>query len=156
MHEFMLDLLENVWGRRLGALLNLPSMLCLDAIRGHLTDEIKNKFHRLKSELVVIPAGMTLVLQPLDVSVNKPFKTRLSEQCDRCISDRDGELTAAGKIKRAPSHVIAHWVWSSWASITAELVAKYFKKCCISMLHTRMQRLYRVVAYSYARTVQSR
>ena len=74
MHELMLDWLENVWGQRPGALLNLPSMLCLDAFWGHLNDEIKNKIHRLKSELVAIPTGMMSVLQPLDVSVNKPFK----------------------------------------------------------------------------------
>ena len=107
-------------------------MLCLDAFRGHLTDEIKNKIQRLKSELVIIPAGMTSVLQPLDVSINKPFKARLSEQYDHWISDHDQKLTASGKIKHAPPHVVAHWVSSAWTSIPAELVAKSFKKCCIS------------------------
>ena len=113
-HELMLDWLEHVWGRRPGAMLNLPSMLCLDTFRGHLTDEIKNKIHRLKSELVVIPAGMTSVLQPLDVSVNNPFQARLSEQYDCWISDHDRELTASGKIKCAPPYyVVAHWVLSA-------------------------------------------
>ena len=107
-------------------------MLSLDAFWGHLTDEIKNKIHRLKSELVVIPVGMTSVLQPLEVSINKPFKAQLSEQYDRWISDHDQELTALGKIKRAPPHIVAHWVSSAWTSIPAELVAKSFKKCCIS------------------------
>ena len=64
-------------------------MLCLDAFQGHLTDKIKNKIDRLKSELVVIPTGMTSVLQPLNVSVNKPYKAQLSEQYDRWISDHD-------------------------------------------------------------------
>ena len=85
----MLEWLENFGGRRPGALLNLPLMLCLDAFRGHLTDEIKNKIHRLKSELVVIPTGMTSVLQLMDVSVNKPFKARLSEQYDCWISEHE-------------------------------------------------------------------
>ena len=39
---------------------------------------------------------------------------------------------ASGKIKRAPPQVVAHWVSSTWTSIPAELVAKSFKKCCIS------------------------
>ena len=130
-HEFVLGWLENVWGQRPRALLNLPSMLCLDTFWGHLTDEIKNKIHRLKSELVIIPVGMMSVLQPLDVSVNMPFKARLSEQYDRWISDHDWELTISSKIKRAPPHVVAHWVSSTWTSIPAELVAKSFKKCCI-------------------------
>ena len=132
MHELMLDWLENVWGRRPRALLNLSSMLCLDTFWGHLTDEIKNKIHRLKSELVVIPVGMTSVLQPLDVSVSKPFKAWLSEQYDHRISDHDWELTASGKVKPAPPHVVAHWVLSTWTSIPAELVAESFKKCFIS------------------------
>ena len=42
------------------------------------------------------------------------------------------ELMASGKIKRAPPHVVAHWVLFAWTSNTAELVAKSFKKCCIS------------------------
>ena len=104
----------------------------LGAFRGQVTDEIKNKIHRLKSEFVVIPAGMTSVLQPLDVSVNKPFKAWLSEQYDRWISDHDRQLTASGKIKHAPPHVVAHCVSSTWTSIPSELVAESFKKCCIS------------------------
>ena len=39
---------------------------------------------------------------------------------------------ASGKIKHTPPHVAAHWVSSAWVSIPAELVAKSFKKCCIS------------------------
>ena len=75
---------------------------------------------------------MTSVLQLLDVSVNNPFKARLSVQYDHFISDHDQELTASDKMKCAPAHVVAHWVLSTWTSIPAELVAKSFKKCCIS------------------------
>ena len=75
---------------------------------------------------------MTSVLQPLDVSVNKPFEARLSEQYNCWISDHDRELTASGKIKCAPPPVVTHWVLSTWTSIPAELVAKSFKKCCTS------------------------
>ena len=72
------------------------------------------------------------MLQPLDVSINKPFKARLSGQYNCWISDHDRELTASGKIKRAQPHVAAHSALSTWKSIPAELVAKSFKKCCIS------------------------
>ena len=30
------------------------------------------------------------------------------------------------------NYAVAHWVSSAWTSIPAELVAKSFKKCCIS------------------------
>ena len=35
---------------------------------------VKKKMHRLVSDLVIIPGGMTSALETLDVSINKPFK----------------------------------------------------------------------------------
>jgi len=78
--ELMLEWLNIVWGRSPRAFLNQPSMLVLDAFKGHLTDSVKNQLHKMKTELVVIPGGMTSVLQPMDVSINKPFKDRLRQQ----------------------------------------------------------------------------
>ena len=80
MEELLLGWLKIVWGRRPRALLNQPSMLVLDAFKGHLTDSMKNQLCKMKTEFVVIPGGMTSVLQPMDVSVNKPFKDRLRQQ----------------------------------------------------------------------------
>jgi len=78
--ELMLEWLKIVWGRRPRAFLNQPPMLVLDAFKGHLTDSVKNQLSKMKTERVVIPGGMTLVLQPMDVSINKPFKDRLKQQ----------------------------------------------------------------------------
>jgi len=62
-------------------------MLVLDAFKGHLTDSVKNQLRKMNTELVVILGGMTSVLQPTDVSINKPFKDRLREQHLKWISD---------------------------------------------------------------------
>jgi len=72
--ELMLEWLKIVWGRTPTALLNEPSMPVLDVFIGHFTDSVKNQLLKMKTELVVIPGGMTSVLQPMDVSINKPFK----------------------------------------------------------------------------------
>ena len=80
MEELILEWLKIVWGRRPRAFLNQPSMLVLDAFKGHLSDSMKNQLCKMKTELVVIPGGMTSVLQPMDVSINKPFKDRLRQQ----------------------------------------------------------------------------
>jgi len=71
--DLMLKWLKIVWGRRPGAFLNQPSMLVLDAFKGHLADSVKNQLRKMKTELIVIPGGMISVLQPMDVSINKPF-----------------------------------------------------------------------------------
>jgi len=89
----MLEWLKTVWGRRPRAFLNQPSMLVLDAFKGHLTDSLKNQLHKMKTKLVVIPGGMTTALQPMDVSINKPFKDRLRQQYLTWIVDPAYELT---------------------------------------------------------------
>ena len=72
----MLEWLKMVWRRRPRAFLNQPSMHILDAFIGHLTDSMKNQLREMKTELV-IPGGMTSVLQPMNVSINKPPEDRL-------------------------------------------------------------------------------
>jgi hypothetical protein len=91
--ELTLEWLKIVWGRRPRASLNQPSMLVLDAFKGHLTDSVKNQFREMKTDLVVIPGGVTSVLQPMDVSLNKPFKDRLRQQYLTWIADPVRELT---------------------------------------------------------------
>ena len=44
--------------------------LILDSFRGHLTDSVKEKCQKEKCDMVVIPGGMTGMLQPLNVLIN--------------------------------------------------------------------------------------
>ena len=48
----MLEWLKIVWGRRPRAFLNQPSMIVLDAFKGHLTDPVKNKLRKMKLSLL--------------------------------------------------------------------------------------------------------
>ncbi len=130
--ELMLEWVQLVWNRRPGFSRKAPSMLVLDAFRAHLTDTVKDSLLKTNSNLVVIPGGMTSVLQPLDVSINKPFKTYLKEEYDDWFSRSDLPVTASGNIKKASASEIARWVSSAWAKVSPEIVRKSFKKCCIS------------------------
>ena len=53
------------------------SLLLLDSFRGHLTDNVKKAFRKGNMVMALIPGGCTSKVQPLDVSINKPFKTEL-------------------------------------------------------------------------------
>jgi hypothetical protein len=75
----MRDWLQRVWGRRPGAGLS-RSMLVLDAFRCHRTQNLKTQLEEQCTDLFIIPGGMTSMLQPLDVSVNKPMKTALRQK----------------------------------------------------------------------------
>jgi len=111
-------------------------MLVLDAVKGHLTDSVKNQLHKMKTELVVIPGGMTSVLQPMDISSNKPFKDRLRQQYLTWIVDSALELTETGKVKRAASSEVTRWVSAAWKAILESIIVRSFKKCCISSVWT--------------------
>ena len=53
------------------------SLLVLDSFRGHLTESVEKSFRKGNTVMAVIPGGCTSKVQPLDVSINKPFKTEL-------------------------------------------------------------------------------
>jgi hypothetical protein len=57
-----------------------------DSFRGHLEDDTKRILTEMKTDLAVIPGGLTSVLQPLDVSVNKPFKDNVRKLCTQWMA----------------------------------------------------------------------
>ena len=66
--------IEKAWRRQLAGLGRRKSLLVYDAFEAHVTDTVKAAFKRENTDLAVIPGGLTSILQPLDVSLNKPFK----------------------------------------------------------------------------------
>ncbi len=46
----------------------------------HLTDECLNSLKNDKNILSIIPTCLTRFIQPLDVSINKPFKGALKKE----------------------------------------------------------------------------
>ena len=57
-----------------------PPLLVCDHFKAHVTESTKRLATKLKTHLAVIPGGLTSQLQPLDVSVNKPFKGFMQEK----------------------------------------------------------------------------
>jgi len=127
----MSEWLKIVWGHSPRAFLNQPSMLVLDATKGHLTDSVKNQLDKMKTGLVIL-GGMTSVLQQMDVTINKPFKDRLMQQYLTWIADPAHKLTETGKIKCAAPSEVARWVSAAWKAIPESIIIRSFKKCCIS------------------------
>ena len=49
-------------------------MLVYNSFKDHLEESIKRKFHECSFDLAVILSGLTSIYQPLDVTINKPFR----------------------------------------------------------------------------------
>jgi len=51
-----------------------PTLLVLDLFRAHKTEEVLDTFSANDIVVSMIPGGCTSLVQPLDVSINRPFK----------------------------------------------------------------------------------
>jgi hypothetical protein len=57
--------------------LGIMPVILLDAYRCHMMASVINKITDLGIEIIHIPGGCTGLTQPLDVGINKPFKSRV-------------------------------------------------------------------------------
>jgi hypothetical protein len=125
--------INRVWERRKGALLKKSSLLVLDQFSSHLKNSVKEKLRQGNTELAVIPGGLTSQLQPLDVSINKPFKVYMREEWNKWMMDEtQHEFTPKGALKLPTIKQVCQWIKQSWSTVREDIIVKSFKKCGIS------------------------
>jgi len=83
------------------------------------------------AHIAVIPGGLTCKLQPLDVSVNHPFKTFVREEWDKWMTSGEHTYTPAGRQRRATYVEVCNWVIAAWKKVKVSTILNGFKKCCI-------------------------
>ena len=75
--EVFKEWIKEVWNNRKGRFFKKSdSVLIYDSARSHFTEEVKAVVNK-HARIAMIPDGMTKLLQPLDISVNKSFKSRI-------------------------------------------------------------------------------
>ena len=67
----------------LPALEGLPTLLIMDLLRSHKTKPVKKLLKKNDVTLSLVPAGCTGIVQPVDISFNRPFKDMLKEEIDK-------------------------------------------------------------------------
>ena len=72
------------------------------------------------------------MLQPLDVSLKKPFKDRLHETFTMWMIEVQKSFTAGGSIKAPSLSSVSSWVDESWEELSQQMVSCSLKKCCIA------------------------
>ena len=78
---------------------------------------MKQLLQRKKTLLIDIPPGCTSRVQPLDVSVNKPFKYAVRTQFEKHLND-NLTLYTEGKIPASERRVLlTRWVGNAWDHI---------------------------------------
>lgn len=121
----MIEWINKVWSPYVSG---KPALLSLDTFSAHFTDKVKDAFAKCNTKLLTIPGGCTSVLQPLDISINKPFKSHIRELwCQRMIEET--EKGTAPKISPASKSTLLEWIKKANDSIAKEpsMVTKSFQ-----------------------------
>ncbi|GES73260.1 pogo transposable element with KRAB domain [Rhizophagus clarus] len=93
---------------------------------------VKNRFREKHTDIAVIPGGLTSRLQPLDVSLNKSFKSKVRRLYNNWMKDAIKDYTPSGKIKRPTYSLVANWIKESWDSMDTNMIKRSFKCCGVS------------------------
>ena len=102
----------------------VDGLLILDQATSHMTTNIINILKKGFNEVTFIPPGLTRFLQPLDVSINKPFKQNLREKyISFCINN------GAENIKVSRTKIISFIceAWYDSSVISKDIVYKSFR-----------------------------
>lgn len=130
--DLMQEWIHEVWNKR-EHYSDDPSksLLIFDSARCHLTDEVK-EFCQHHTKIAVIPGGLTKLLQPLDVGINKPFKDHLRQGWERWMADENNaQYTKSGIRKRMSYSEAAFLVSDSFKAVTADVISHSFKKALL-------------------------
>ena len=85
----------------------IPSLLIMDQATMHTNENVIKELEKKDTEIQFIPKGMTAVLQPLDVAVNKPFKAHIRNRyIQYCY--------AKNSIERVSRDNLINWVAETW------------------------------------------
>lgn len=113
---------------------NKPLLFILDSYGVHV------KFVRLNEEhyksmnvfFAVIPPGLTGILQPLDVAINRSFQQRFNDRTMEYQSEslaNGTNKTPQGNIKMPNTELVTTWIVEWCESISADLISKAFDLC---------------------------
>ena len=108
-------------------------ILYADMHRAQQTPDLNCWLHKCRTTLINVPGGTTSRVQPIDVSINKPFKNYVHELFKH--SDANLELRVNGKLTAGERHVLTiKWVGEAWERVKKQkdCIKHSFKKCSLS------------------------
>ena len=104
------------------------TILVMDDASMHKIHIVKNKIKECKTKISMIPGGLTRYLQPLDVSINKPFKDKLKKRYTKYYMNQQ-DIKA-----RVTQENMINWIAEVWYDdkLSSEIIIKPFKTARIT------------------------
>lgn len=114
--------------RLLGNLSETSRKFC--NIKINLTEDVKNELKKSNVALVIIPKGLTRILQPIDTTINKIIKNKFKEEYFATLEN--------GRTNKITRSELINWVENTWMSMSESYkvtIANSFISCGISFLY---------------------
>ena len=121
--------INEVWRKYSYFIVKKETMLVMDDASMHKIDIVKNKIKECNTKISMIPGGLARYLQPLDVSINKPFKDELKKKYTKyCMDQQDNKA-------RVTQEDLINWVAEVWYDdkLSSEIISKSFKAAGITL-----------------------
>lgn len=113
-----------------------PSLFAIDLCTSHYTPAVLEKLRIHHIIPTLIPAGCTSLVQPLDVSINKPLKERIRDLTDEaireCESVDDFQKWSVGD-RRVLTTCCVGDAWYEFCIENRDLVKRIFRKVGLSL-----------------------
>ncbi|KAK7471496.1 hypothetical protein BaRGS_00035835 [Batillaria attramentaria] len=93
------------------------SLLVMDSFRFHISAATKKVLRRNKITSVIIPGGCSGKVQPLDVAINKPYKSVLRKLWSEWMASNTLGDGTRDRIKAADYHTVVDWVAAGWEEL---------------------------------------
>jgi len=118
------------------ALGSRPTLFALDLMGSHKTLAVLELFRSNNITPSLIPAGCTSLVQPLDVSINKPFKDLMRDYTDQkifeCESAADFEKWTIGDRRVMTTHCVGE-AYAQFHAEKANVIVSSFRKLGLSL-----------------------
>ena len=124
-----------MWKRPFSLDFKKPKLLIADVHKAQTTDDVKTMLKKETStSVVLVPAGCTSLVQPLDVSFNGVFKS-VVERLQNEHMHQNLEKYVNGKVTAGQCRIlISKLVGEAWAeALKTEMISRSFDKCGISV-----------------------
>jgi hypothetical protein len=111
--------------------INTKILLIYDNFSAHVTDKVKKFMKETYPliDIILLPPNTTPILQPLDVGINKPFKTFIRNQyIDWLTKNYQNNSILEVEINERKK-LLVDWILNSWNKITDRMIQKSFDIC---------------------------
>ena len=134
--EMMLHWCRHMWKRPFSIDFKKPKLLIADVHKAQTTDNVIAFLKReTTTSVVLVPAGCTSLVQPLDVSFNGVFKS-VVERLQNDHMHQNLDKYVSGTIPAGQRRILfSKWVGEAWAEVSKnkEMIRRAFEKCGISV-----------------------